>query len=97
MLLKPEKTLYGLHGVAYDNVLVKVIDAVSGIEILNMHFDHYSKINDVKKAIERARGNPARGICLFHNVERLENNIILGQYAEVDSEETFLFMRAHFL
>ena len=72
-------------------------DAVSGIEILNMPFSHYSKINDVKKAIERARGNPARGICLFHNVERLENNIILGQYAEVDREETYLLMRAHFL
>ena len=97
LVVKAGKTLYGLHGVAYDNVLVKVIDAVSGIEILNMHFDHYSKINDVKNAIERARGNPARGICLFHNDERLENDIILGQNAEVDSKETFLFMKAHFL
>ena len=94
-LVKAEKELNELHGVAYNNVLVKVTDAVSGIEILNMPFSHYSKINDVKKAIERARGNAARGICLFHNYERLENNIILGKYA--DSEETFLLMRAHFL
>ena len=94
---RSDPPLNELHRVSYNNVLVKVTDAVSGIEILNMPFSHYSKINDVKKASERARGNPARGICLFHNVERLENNIILGQYAEVDSEETYLLMRAHFL
>ena len=95
-VVKARKTVYGLHEVAYDNVLVKVSDAVSGIEILNMHFDYYSKINDVKKAIERARGNPARGISLFHNDEKLENDIVLGQNAEVSSKETFLFMKAHF-
>ena len=94
---RSDPPLNELHRVSYNNVLVKVTDAVSGIEILNMPFSHYSKINDVKKAIERARGNAARGICLFHNVERLENNIILGQYAEVDREETYLLMRAHFL
>ena len=43
-----------------------------------------------------ARGNPARGISLYHNDEKLENDIVLGQNAEVSSKETFLFMKAHF-
>ena len=61
-----------------------------------MPFLYSCRINDVKLAIQRARGIPAPGICLFHNDERLENDIILGQNAEVDSKETFLFMKAHF-
>ena len=66
------------------------------MEILNMPFLYSCRINDVKLAIQRARGIPARGIILYHNNDTLENNILLGDMLEVSSTKTLLPMETQF-